>query len=260
MLNIRKFNPTAKLLSNLIVIILSVIIADPLTILLVFSVSTLFGIAARAYNKKTMKALIPLACFALAMLWMNAAFARVVNAQIIGTWGPFHFTDKGLIVGISLFFRVLTIGTASVLFVSTTDADDLVLSLIKQCHLNPGIAYGILTAFRFFPLMESDIALIDAAHKIRCPKSGNWHSRPAAWYKRAIPLLAANIRRAERVSIAMEARGFEIGMRRTYHKTIYWQKKDTIFVLVTLLIMTVILLISAHMGWLVVFRRWQGFN
>ncbi len=258
MMNIRKINPPAKLLVNLMILLISVCISDPYTIILIFLVSVIYGICSRAFTHKNLKAIIPMGGFALAMLWMNAAFARTENAKVIASFAVFSITDQGLATGISLFFRILTISVSSILFVSTTDADDLVTSLIQQCHLNPAVAYGVLTAFRFYPLMKSDLAQIDAAHQIRAADHGR-KSGKTSWYRKAIPLLASNIRRAERVSVAMEARGFEIGMHRTYHRTIHWKKTDTIFLTAACLLTGVILLISWKMGWLVIFHRWKGF-
>lgn len=254
-----KLNPAAKLLSNLIVLIACVAIFDPKTMFMLFAVNVFFGVITNSFNRRNMKALFPLVLFAFGMLWMNAAWAKVDNPNIIGTLGAINFTDKGLIVGISLCFRVLTIGISSILFTSNTDPNDLVLSLIKQCHLSPGIAYGILTAFRFLPSMEADLALINAAHRIRNAKNKKWYLTKNYWYKNAIPLLATNIRRAERVAIAMEARGFENNMKRTYYKTVYWRKADTVFVLCSAFIVAIIVSFSAYMGWLISFQRWQGF-
>lgn len=259
MIKMSKFNPTAKLISNAIILITCVAIFDPKTMLILLCISILFGIITKSFNKKNLKALIPFILFAFAMLWMNAVWARVENANVIGMIGPLKFTDKGLIVGLSLSFRVLTIGITSVLFTTNTDPTELMLSLIKQCQLNPGIAFGILTAFRFLPTMETDLATIKAAHRVRNAKNNKWYLEKGRWHKYAIPLLATNIRKAERVAIAMEARGFENNMQRTYFKTVYWKKTDTIFILCTILIVSIIISFSAYKGWLVGFTRWQGF-
>lgn len=259
MLNMNKINPTAKLISNFIILVVSVMIFDPKTMFMLLCINIFFGVISRSFNKRNMKAFIPLMFFAFAMLWMNAAWAKVDNPHIIGALGPINFTDKGLIVGLSLCFRVLTIGISSILFTTNTDPNDLILSLIKQCHLNPGIAYGILTAFRFLPSMEADLALINAAHRIRNAKNKKWYLKKNRWYRNAIPLLATNVRKAERVAIAMEARGFENDMKRTYYKTVYWRKIDTLFVICTIFIVIIILCFSSYMGWLVSFQRWKGF-
>lgn len=255
----QRFNPTAKLLANLIIVLACLLVFDPYTMVMLFGVSFFFALVTKSFNRKNMKAIIPLACFAIGMLWMNASLARVENPEIITSLGPLTFTDKGLIVGLVLFFRILTIGISAILFTFNTEPDALVLSLIKQCKLNPGIAYGVLTALRFLPSMESDLALINAAHRIRSTKQKKWYKKKNPWYRNAIPLLATNIRKAERVAIAMEARGFQTNMKRTYYRTINWYRKDTLFVLGTGAVVVVIILFSAHMGWLVGFKRWQGF-
>ncbi len=259
MIKLNRFNPTAKLIANVIILITCVVIFDHKTMLALLCASILFGLTTNSFTKKNLKALIPFLLFALAMLWMNALWARVENAQVIGSLGPLEFTDKGLIVGLSLCFRVLTIGITSTIFTTNTDPTELMLSLIKQCRLNPGIAYGILTAFRFLPTMETDLATIKGAHRVRNVKKHKWYMEKGRWYKYAIPLLATNIRKAERVALAMEARGFENNQKRTYYKTVYWKKRDTIFVLCTLVMVSLVVSFSAYKGWLVGFKRWQGF-
>ncbi|WP_320047161.1 energy-coupling factor transporter transmembrane component T [uncultured Ilyobacter sp.] len=255
----RHFNPTAKLLANFIIVMASLMVFDPYTMIMLFGVSFFFALVTKSFNRKNLKMIIPLICFAFGMLWMNASLARVEDPEIIASLGPLTFTDKGLVVGLVLFFRILTIGVTSILFTFNTEPDALILSLIKQCRLNPGIAYGVLTALRFLPSMESDLALINAAHRIRSSKQKKWYKKKNPWYRNAIPLLATNIRKAERVAVAMESRGFQTDMKRTYYRTINWYKKDTIFVLGTGIVVTSIILFSAHMGWLIGFKRWQGF-
>jgi energy-coupling factor transporter transmembrane protein EcfT len=258
-MNMRDFNPTAKLIANFIIVLASLMVFDPYTMVMLFGISFFFALITKSFNRKNLKMIIPLVCFAFGMLWMNASLARVENPEIIATLGPLTFTDKGLIVGMVLFFRILTIGVTSILFTFNTEPDALILSLIKQCKLNPGIAYGMLTALRFLPSMESDLSVINAAHRIRSSKQKKWYKKKNPWYRNAIPLLATNIRKAERVAIAMESRGFQTDMKRTYYRTINWYKKDTFFILGTGIIVISIILFSAHMGWLVGFKRWQGF-
>jgi energy-coupling factor transporter transmembrane protein EcfT len=255
----KHFNPTAKLIANFIIVLASLMVFDPYTMVMLFGISFFFALITKSFNRKNLKMIIPLVCFAFGMLWMNASLARVENPEIIATLGPLTFTDKGLIVGVVLFFRILTIGVTSILFTFNTEPDALILSLIKQCKLNPGIAYGMLTALRFLPSMESDLSVINAAHRIRSSKQKKWYKKKNPWYRNAIPLLATNIRKAERVAIAMESRGFQTDMKRTYYRTINWYKKDTFFILGTGIIVISIILFSAHMGWLVGFKRWQGF-
>ncbi|WP_163468124.1 energy-coupling factor transporter transmembrane protein EcfT [Fusobacterium sp. IOR10] len=258
-MNMKKFNPCAKLLANLIVVLASLMVFDPYTMGMLFSFSFFFAIITKSFNSKNLKMIIPLVCFAFGMLWMNGSLARVQNPKIIATLWHINFTDKGLIVGMVLFFRILTIGITSILFTCNTEPDALILSLIKEFKLNPGVAYGILTALRFLPSMESDLALINAAHKIRSSKGKKWYKKKNPWYRNAIPLLGTNIRKAERVAIAMESRGFQTDMKRTYYRTINWYRRDTIFVFATLIVVVSIIAFSYNLGWLVGFKRWQGF-
>ncbi len=258
-MHMKIFNPTAKLVANLIVLIAAVAIFEPKTMALLFAVVLLFGLGTQSFTRKNLVAVIPLASFAIGMLWMNGAFARIENPTIAYTIGSLDFTKEGLTIGVTLFFRILIIGVSSILFTSNTDPDKLVLSLIQQCRLHPGVAYGILTAFRFLPSMEEDLALINAAHRIRRSKEKKWYKKKNPWYKNAIPLLATNVRRAERVAIAMEARGFESKEKRTYYRSVNWYFRDTVFIVFTIMLVGAVIGFSVKAGWFLGFKHWQGF-
>jgi len=256
---ISRINPSAKLLANLIALIGCMLVFDPVTPLIFLIVVLTIGSLDGVFKLKEIPKFIPFLLFALGMVWMNAAWADVPDSNVIGEFGFFTFTDKGLSLGISLGLRILAIAAFSILFTSSTDPTDLVLSLVQQCRLSPSIAYSILAAIRLFPTLETELSTIQAAHRIRGKGEKGLNKKIKRWYRYAIPLLAGGIRKAERVALAMEARGFSSQVSRTYYKVITWDKKDTVFVIATLFFVLLSMYVSYSLGYKIGITKWQGF-
>jgi energy-coupling factor transport system permease protein len=87
-----------------------------------------------------------------------------------------------------------------------------------------------MAAFRFVPMLQNELRMIQAAHKIRgiSEKGG-----PAAQFDRLkrylIPLMATAIRRAERTALAMDGRAFGSQATRTYYQQMAFHARDLWF-------------------------------
>jgi energy-coupling factor transport system permease/ATP-binding protein len=111
----------------------------------------------------------------------------------------------GLHNGLVLAFRMLAVVGFGILVVSVTDITELIVSLSQNFRLQPRLAYGVLAGIRFAPMFQAEWRKLRQARTIR-GKDAKWASlRPVTY---ALPLLAESIRMAERVAVAMEARGF----------------------------------------------------
>ena len=53
-MNMKKFNPCAKLLANLIVVLASLMVFDPYTMGMLFSFSFFFAIITKSFNSKNL--------------------------------------------------------------------------------------------------------------------------------------------------------------------------------------------------------------
>ena len=81
--------------------------------------------------------------------------------------GPIRITDEGLLVGVSTAMRILALFSFSLLFVMTTDPVAFIQSLIQQSGISYRFGYGVLAAYRFVPLLATEVAQIGAAHHVR---------------------------------------------------------------------------------------------
>jgi energy-coupling factor transport system permease protein len=148
-------------------------------------------------------------------------------------------------------FRILAIFVASLLFTLTTDPTAFLQALVQQARVSPRFGYGIIAAYRFVPLFDSELVSIQAAHRVRGVVSGG---SPVAQYRRLVghmvPLLAGGIRHAERVALAMDARGFGAVPRRTYYRKSRFGWRDPVFAVAAASVLVVLLAALHAVGWL----------
>jgi energy-coupling factor transport system permease protein len=251
-------NPTAKVAAHLVLSLLLTIVFDPFTplafLVLTFAVGRTLG---RMPLRTMLKALVPFWLIAASLMISNALFANHPEKAIV-LWrgGPFVATIEGAMIGLSLAERSMTVATFSVLLMMSTDPTDLVRSLVQQAHLPQRFAYPALAAYRFLPLLQTELETIRLAHRLR----GVGRRRgPLGWLREqgrlAIPLLANAIRRSERVALAMDARGFAAQRTRTHYRQIRFDAVDWWVIAMAAMVGSTIVLASARLG---VLRIWSG--
>jgi energy-coupling factor transport system permease protein len=252
---LHRLNPLTKLVFASLVMLLLTVIVDPITpfmvaLALLIATSTLGRVPVRAL----VRTLGPFAAIALGILWTTALFyvaSPTDLARPVIVLGPIVLTDQGLAYGFTIMFRILGVFAASLLFALTTDPTDLVVALIQQLHLSHRFGYGALAAYRFVPLFDTELSTIRAAHRIRGVGD---RGGPLAQYRRfvgyMVPLLAGGVRKAERVALAMDARGFDAYPTRTYYRRAHFSREDVLFSVGATAAVVTLLVILKDLGWL----------
>lgn len=244
-----------------LVIVLSVLlfaVIDPVTPLLFLAATLLVGFTlGRVGGASYLRVLAPLGVVALGFVWTNALFARTVDPAA-PSWsvGPLRATLPGLVFGLAIGLRGLAIGALSVTFVLTTDPTDLIVGLVRHARVPFRIAYPMLAAYRFLPFFREELDQIDLARRVR----GQLARRgPLAGAARRlgeiIPLIASAVRRASRIAVAMDARGFAAAKERTYLRTSPVTREDAAMALVAVGVAVALIVLGALGGWL---RIWDG--
>ncbi|MDP9243552.1 MAG: energy-coupling factor transporter transmembrane protein EcfT [Chloroflexota bacterium] len=118
--------------------------------------------------------------------------------------------------GLALGLRLLGIALSGVIAIATTDPTDLADSLQQQARLSPRLAVGVLAAIRMLPILAVEWQLLGMARRARGVSAG-WSPVVAARlaFGKLLALLVGAIRRATRLALAMEARGFGAAPCRT---------------------------------------------
>jgi energy-coupling factor transport system permease protein len=241
---LHRLNPLTKLALSIPVAILVSLIFEPFTPLAIAAVATL---ATWRLGNVPLATLVRSLVFALilgfGMFWTSVVYYAGQGADEPSVMlGPVHLSEASLLYGLTTVTRLLAILATSSLFVFTTDPVDFVVALIHQGRLPVRVGYAVFAAYRFMPLIHEELDNIRAAHQVRGAAPGRGivaRVRQTLGY--AIPLLAISVRRAERVALAMDSRGFGARVDRTYFRSTKLSRADLAFAVAAAVALALIL-------------------
>jgi energy-coupling factor transport system permease protein len=233
---LHRLNPLGKLLVFLPLMIFILLTSEPWTplafILLTSIVLLVFG---KIPVSRFGRILGPMLLLVVAFLLIYPFLIRpslVQQTPLLFEFGPIALYQGGLYYGATTAMRVLALLLLSLPFSLTTDSADFLRALVQQWRLPYRLGYGILAAFRFAPMLQTEMAVIQAAHRVRGVNGGHgWRGGYERMRRYAVPLLATAIRQAERTALAMEGRAFGAFPERTYFKRMKFSRIDWFFVL-----------------------------
>jgi energy-coupling factor transport system permease protein len=229
---LHRLNPLTKLALTVPVAVVVSLIFEPVTPLVMTAVAVL---VTWRLGKVPLAGLLRGLGFALllgfGMFWTGVLYyaGQGSDAPSVVS-GPLHISEASLVYGLTMLSRTLAIFATSALFVLTTNPIDFVVALIQQGRLPARVGYAVFAAYRFVPLVQEELDNIRAAHQVRGAASGRgFVARVRQSIGYAIPLLAISVRRAERVALAMDSRGFGARPDRTYFRTTVFTRADVMF-------------------------------
>lgn len=256
---ISAINPAIKMVAILIPGVLLSFSFDIFTPLayLIFIVAFTF-LFSQIKVKKWVLIFLPFVFLSIGFAWMTMLYTSETfsgGAVLFEFWW-FEVTTGGLMVGISLALRSLCFISLSLLFILTTDSTKFMLSLMQQFKLPPKLTYGILAGYRFLPTFKHEFEVLRQAHRIRgIGRARGVKGRIQQFRRYSIPLMANAIRKAERVAIAMESKGFTGSVDRTHYHHMKVGKKDWMFFASIVGAFLVVVMTSYQLGYLNIFGR-----
>lgn len=142
----------------------------------------------------------------------------------LAEWGPFHVTAHGIQLAVFLSVRLLLLVLAGLLLTMTTApvplTDGLAWLLRPLSHLKvptEEIALTVTIALRFIPTLVAELQAITVAQRARGASfdGGGPLRRARSLVPVLVPLFVISFKRADELAVAMEARCYEPGVRRT---------------------------------------------
>lgn len=186
-----RLHPIAKIVAALVLMLALFVTVDLVTssvVLVALLVAARFsGLPARSLAARA------------APLLIGAASLGVFNAVLSGSAAA----------GAAIALRIIGVSLAGMLAVATIDPTDLADALVEHAHAPSRFVVGALAAFRLFPLFSREWDVLGLARRARGIEADRTYvDRARAFPGRALGLLVAAIRRATRLALAMDARGF----------------------------------------------------
>ncbi|GAB1690108.1 energy-coupling factor transporter transmembrane component T family protein [Krasilnikovia sp. M28-CT-15] len=210
-------NPVAKLGAALAFSLPLILTLDPLTPALALTVELatvpLFGMRYPVLARRAW----PLALAGAGVLVTMLLFAAERAGTPLFAVGPFQVTTGVLGTALALVLRVFAVALPGVIVFATTDPTDLADALVQNAKASPRFAIGALATFRLLPLLGQEWQMLTLARRARGVDAGrNPVTRLRLFAATAFALLVGAIRRGTRLAVAMDARGFDSGVPRTY--------------------------------------------
>ncbi|QKS70430.1 energy-coupling factor transporter transmembrane protein EcfT [Paenalkalicoccus suaedae] len=254
---IQDINPTIKGIAVLIpgvILSFSFDIVTPLAYLFfIFAVTMLLS---PITFKKWALYMSPFLVLSLGFGWMAVLYtnADFVSGEVLFTFWRFDITTGSIMVGISLALRSLCFIALSLLFILTTDSTKFMLSLMQQAKLPPKLTYGILAGYRFLPTFRHELEVLKQAHRVRgVGRAKGIKGRLTQFRRYVIPLMANAIRKAERVAVAMESKGFTGSTTRTHYHHMTVKTRDWTFLASMNVALVAVFILSYQLGYLNIF-------
>jgi energy-coupling factor transport system permease protein len=186
-----RLHPIAKILAALVLMLALFITVDLVT----SSVVLVTLLLATRFSGLPLRSLAARA----APLLIGALSIGVFNAVL----------SQNAAAGAAIALRIIGISLAGMLAVATIDPTDLADALVEHAHAPSRFVVGALATFRLFPLFSREWDVLGLARRARGIEADRTYvDRVSAFPGRALGLLVAAIRRATRLALAMDARGF----------------------------------------------------
>lgn len=187
-------------------------------------------------------------------LWSTYLFAALVRPELVAdtpavTYGWVSLPAGAWQIGAATALRMLAAMLLALVGSVGTTTDQLASALVRQCRVPYRFAYGTLAAVQFVPRYRHDLATLRAAHRARgiLDPPG-----PVGYLRRTgrslVPLLAGGARHAERLSLAMDARGFGAYPGRSDRDPATVRTKDVVLVGLSWALVVAVLLVTAQLG------------
>lgn len=156
-------------------------------------------------------------------LLVAAATLAIVNTVADPTPG---LGADDLVSGGVTAARLLAIALPGVIALATIDAVDLADALVQQLRVPPRFGYGALAALRLMPMLAEDWRAQALASRARGVAPSGLLGRVKSMAFRVLGLLVSSVRRATRLAVALDARGFDGALRATSRPS-EWRTSDT---------------------------------
>lgn len=199
-------------------LLLAAFLLPPVVLVALGSIVLLIAASADLLGPLLRSLRIP-AVLVLSILVVNALFFPG-GSGVLASVGPIHLTTEGVLFGATAAGRLLVAFMASVLFLQSTLADDLLEALIRH-GVSHRLAYVVLSAVQLVPRMRARAtAILDAQQARGLVVSGSMRTRGRALVPLIGPILLGSLVDVRERTFALEARGFGARRDRTAYRIV----------------------------------------
>ncbi|MCD4739824.1 energy-coupling factor transporter transmembrane protein EcfT [archaeon] len=198
---VHRVSPTLKLFFLVVVLLLSVLFVNLYLQIALFLVVLLAIFVARLPLREVIRFAWIFFLLAPVMLLLQGLIHPVYDYVVFEFMGVKAY-HAGLIFGLSIAFRLYTLGFLTPLIVMTTRVSDLVHSSGK--FLPHFFVFGLAITFRFIPIFEEELVRIQMSKEARATKKS-----VSSIFSLLVPLFCNALKKSRTMSYSIESRGFK---------------------------------------------------
>ena len=179
----------------------------------------------------------------IAMLFLLQCLFNRDGDPLLAVFGLTFITHTGFQTAVLVCMRLLIV-ILSALVVVIGEPRDYLLAL-TQLKVPYEIAFMVLTALRFLPMLREEAQDVLCAAQMRGLqlKKTSLRKQVSAYISIVIPVVAGAIKRAEQLTIAMEARAFRAFPQRTSMRRLRMRVADWVYAVIFIVAITVIFVV-----------------
>jgi energy-coupling factor transport system permease protein len=236
---IHRLDPRAKLIWWICLIVVPILVTNPF-ILFAFTIWIwAMAVIAKIFVKMFRFLVItyPLMVGFIVLTW-PFFYPATPEQNFLFQYGILHWSVEGMIYAGAMGMRIILALTACTFFVMTTDLMGLASAVGEFMQNKLKISYMyplmVISSFKFLPELSGDYLTITDSFRSRASDidAGSIVQRFKKTIPVAIPLIDSMLRRAMRISIALEVKAFDVEMKdRTFYEKYVFSTRDILFAL-----------------------------
>ncbi|HOP09341.1 MAG TPA: energy-coupling factor transporter transmembrane component T [Candidatus Methanofastidiosa archaeon] len=220
-----RIDPRVKIFISFFILLTGILFTEADQLFVIFvSVFLMLRFGAKVPVRTFMKYIKPILPIVVILLVMWPFFESSGNV-LVEFW-KIKITDDGILIGVAMALRILTMISATFVLLTTTQQKDIISALTT---MGMPYEYGLtlVIALRYIPTLAGMAQTIMDAQRSRGLEldKGNVMSRIRKYVPILAPLIVGAIRMAQELAIAIDSRAFGHG-KRTYINTIKMSGKD----------------------------------
>ncbi|MGY3839278.1 energy-coupling factor transporter transmembrane component T family protein [Bacillus atrophaeus] len=246
-----RLDPRTKILSIFMFAISILLTEGPMSYLAATCIVVLCVFLTDIPIKVFMNTLKPIIVILSFTLFFHILFSK--GEHVLLSVGIIHITEEGIKEGIKVVYRIILMVIIASLLTLTTKPLDITYGLERlfkplSIFRVPVEQFSLMISItlRFIPTIVEEAEKIMEAQKARGAQMNNKGliKRISGYIPIIIPLIVSSVQRAERLSLAIDARGYGNGKERTrYHQLIYC-KNDYIAFVISFVFFLILLLLK----------------
>ena len=241
---VHRLHPVCKIIWVLAIALGSMLIDDPILLLLLFLSTIVFAVIGKILREwwSFVKLALYLSIFIIIINVLASQHGSTILYSIQGLpiLGTISITLEAILFSLGMSLRLLAAISAFAILTLTVNPDDL-LQTILLLKIPYKTVFTTSIATRFIPCLLKDIDTLQNSLKTRGYKmdGGKIISRITKRASLILPLLSNSLERSIQSAEAMESRGFGSKGKKTFYKTVQTTQTDYFFIFLSLLLFVV---------------------